>query len=174
MAHASPWHVLASQTQQVSPPCWRHASSSHWVHAHSTPTPHFLILPEREHLPVTFWEMDTSRSQQSHNALMNVLPSNPESFELSKEEEVSPGCPTKQHRLGDSEQKWSWRAVKGDWEAHKCPSAGPEIPEPCTFVCPGQGGGRRSPSNHKEWELTRGKHFLKSYYTTEIPFWVLF
>lgn len=144
MAHASPWHVLASQTQQVSPPCWRHALSSHWVHAHSTLSPHFLILPEHEHLPITFWEADTSRSQQSHDALVNVLPSNPESFELPKEE-VSPGYTTKQH----SGRQWTEMELmgrKGDWEARKnVPQLDLRYPSPTPFVCPGQGQGRRVP-----------------------------
>ena len=37
---------------------------------------------------------------------MNVLPLYPESFEFSKEEEVTMEYTTKQHGLGESEQKW--------------------------------------------------------------------
>lgn len=44
----------------------------------------------------------------SHNVLLKVLPLYPESFEFSKEEEITMEHTTQQHGLGDSEQKWDW------------------------------------------------------------------
>lgn len=128
-------------------------SSSHWVHAHSS-HPHFLILPEHEHLPITFTGNRYIKKSTKSQCSCERIAFKPWKFELSGE--VSPGYTAKQHRLGDSENgaDGQKRWLGG---TQKCPSAGPEIPSPPT-ICLGRKAEGPHPS-HKEWELTRGKHF---------------
>lgn len=78
-------------------------------------------------------------------------------------------CPRRKSALDTPPSSTGWETVNRNgadgqkrWlgGTQKCPSAGPEIPEPHTLCLPWAGTGQKGPHpNHKEWELTRGKHF---------------
>lgn len=109
------------------------------------PTPHFLILPEHEHLPISLSEKQIHQEVNKVTMLLwtyclqtlKVL-----SWARRKSALDTPpsstGWETANRNGADGQKRW----LGG---TQKCPSAGPEIPEPHTLCLPWAGEGRRGP-----------------------------